>query len=189
MLVKTVFFVSIEHFWRNIFLFHKLFKIFSCYQTLRKAFRIFGDNNLVVLPKLLSSVQGILSDKLFFENKFFELFLNFWNSGTIFLDFRPKFCDRFVKTAFYVSSGDFWLDCFFYKNLWVFSPSSGCEENILAFWRNNFRKFVKTATYEYKKSFWKIWFSTEKFLHFFWVVIKKFPDFCQKMLSRRKIYE
>ena len=41
MVVKTVFFVSLEHFQGNIFLFHKLFKIFSCFQTLRKTFRFF----------------------------------------------------------------------------------------------------------------------------------------------------
>ena len=36
--------------------------------------------------------------KTFFENKFLELFIYFWSSGTIFLDFRRKFCDWFVKT-------------------------------------------------------------------------------------------
>ena len=175
-----------DMFEETIFFFTKSSEFSVVFETLRKTFRIFGDNNIVGLSKLLSSVQGIFSDKLFFENKFFEMFLNFWSSGTNFLDFRRNFCDRFVKTAFHLSSGDFWLDCFFYKNLWVFSPSSGCEENILAFWLKNFRKFVKTAKYEYKIFLLKIWFSEEKLLHFFWVVIKKLPDFCQKKLSKRK---
>ena len=112
MVVKTVFLVSTGLFWRNKFLFHKTFKFFSCFQTLRKTFWIFGENNLVGLSKLFSSVQGIFLEEFIFENKFLELFLYFWSSGANFLDFQPKFCERFVKTAFYVSSRDFWLDCF-----------------------------------------------------------------------------
>ena len=140
------------------------------------------------MSKLFSSVQGIFLKELFFENNFFELFLYFWTSGVIFSDFRWKFFDSFVKTSFYVSSGDFWLDCFFYKNLWVFLPSSGCEEKILAFWRRkSFIKIVKTAIYVYKKFFWQIWFLKKKLLQFFRVLIKNFADFRQKMLSKRKI--
>ena len=150
-----------------IFFFTKSSEFAVVFETLRKTFRIFGDNNLVGLSKLLSSVQGIFSDKLFFENKFFEMFLNFWSSGTNFLDFRRKFCDRFVKTAFHLSIGYFWLDWFFYKTLWLFSPSSGCEENILAFWLKNFRKFVKTANYEYKNFFGKFDFRRKNFYIFF----------------------
>ena len=133
MVIKTDLFVSRGHLWRYTFLFHEIFKLFSCFQTLRKTFRISGDKNFVGLSKLFSSVQGIFLEELIFENKFFESFLYFWTSGVIFSDFRRKFFDSFLKTAFYVYSGDFWLDCFFYKNLWVFLPSSGCEENILAF--------------------------------------------------------
>ena len=75
-------------------------------------FGILAKNNLVGLSKLFSRVQGIFLEKFYFENKFLEIFLYFWSSRTNFLDFRRKFCDRSVKTAFYVSSGDFWLDCF-----------------------------------------------------------------------------
>ena len=114
------------------------------------------------------------------------MFLYFWSSGASFLDFRRKICDRFVKTAFNVSSGDFWFACFFYENLWVISPSPGSEENFLAFWRKNIKKFVKTALYVYKKFLWKIWF-LKKFLHFFRVLIKKFAHFREKKLSKRKI--
>ena len=151
MVVKTVFFVSRGHFWRNNFLFHKVFTTFSCYQTLRKAFRVFGEINLVGLSKLFSSVQGIFLEEFIFENKLFEFFLYFWSWGAIFLDFLRKFCDRFVKSAFYVSNGAFWLDCFFYEKLWVFWPSSGREEIILAFWRKSFENSVKSAIYLYRK--------------------------------------
>ena len=112
MVVKIVFLVSIGHFWRNKFLFHKTFKFFSWFQTLRKTFRNFGGNILVGLSKLFSSVQGIFLEEFIFDNKFLELFLYFWSSGANFLDFQRNICDRFVKSAFYVSSRDFWLDCF-----------------------------------------------------------------------------
>ena len=151
MVVKTVLFVSRGHFWRNTFLFIKIFKTFSCFQVFRKTFRIFGENNLVGLSKLFSSVQGIFLEEFVFENKFLEFFLFLWSWGAIFLDFQRNICDRFVKTAFYVSSGDFWLDCFFYENLWVFWPSSGRKEIILAFWRKSFKKSVKSEIYIYKK--------------------------------------
>ena len=101
------------------------------------------------------------------------------------MDFRRKICGWFVKTAFDVSSGIFWLDSFFYKNLRIFSPSSGCEENIMAFWRKAFKKFVKTAIYLYKKFLWKIWFLKKKLLQFFRVLIKNFATLA-KMLSNRK---
>ena len=105
----------------------------------------------------------------------------FWSWGTNCLDFRRKFCDRFVKTPFYVSSGDFWLDCFFYDNFWIFPPSSGYEEMFLAFWRKSFKKFFRTAIYVYKKYLWKIWF-LKKLLQFFRVLINSFAEFCQKFL-------
>ena len=151
MVFKTVLFVSRGHFWRNNVLSHRIFKTFSFFQTLRKTFKIFGENNLVGLSKLFSSVQGIFLEEFIFENKLLEFFLCFWSWGAIFLVFLRKFCDRFVKTAFYESSGDFWLDCFSYENLWVFSQSSGCEENIVAFWRKSFKKSIKNAIYMYKK--------------------------------------
>ena len=47
MVVKTVFFVSRGHLCTNNVLFLKIFKFFSCFQTLRKTFRIFGENNFV----------------------------------------------------------------------------------------------------------------------------------------------
>ena len=151
MVVKTVFFVSRGHFWRINFLFHKVFKTFSCFPTLGKTFRIFGENNLVGLSKLFSSVQGIFWKSLFLKSNSLICFSIFGLGAQFFLDFQRKFCERFVKTAFYVSDGDFWLDCFFYENLWVFWPSSGREEIVLAFWRKSFKKSVRSAIYMYKK--------------------------------------
>ena len=114
------------------------------------------------MSKLFSSVQEIFLKELFFENNFFELFLYFWTSGVIFSDFRWKFFDSFVKTSFYVSSGDFWLDCFFYKNLWVFLPSSRCEEISVEFWRKSFKKVFLTAICVCKKFLSKIWYLKKK---------------------------
>ena len=151
MVVKTVFFVSRGHLWGNKFLSHESFKIFICFQTLRKPFRISDETNLVGLSKLFSSVQGIFLQEFTCEKKFLQFFLCFWSSGTSFLDFRRKLCDRFVKTAFNVSSGDFWLDCFFYETFWTFPLSSGSEENSLAFWRKSFKKFVKKLQFMCKK--------------------------------------
>ena len=180
---KLFFFVSRGHLRRNNFLFStKSSKILFVFRLWGKHFGFLAKKKLFGLSKLFSSVQGIFSEEFVFENKFLELFLYFWSSGANFLDFRRKICDRFVKTTFYVSSGDFWLDCFFYENLWVISPSSGSEENFLAFWRKNIKKFVKTALYVYKKFLWKIWF-LKKFLHFFRVLIKEFAHFRQKKLS------
>ena len=173
MVVKTVFFVSIGHLWRNNFLFRKLFKNFSCFQ--RKTFSCFWRKKILLgCQNCFQVSRGFFRKSFFYENKFLELFLYFWSSSASFLDFWRKFCDRFVKTAFFVSSGDFWLDCFFYENLRVFSPSSGSEEKILAFWRQNIKKFDKTALYVYKKFLWIIWF-LKKLLQFFRVLIKIFP--------------
>ena len=123
--VKTVFLVSRGHFWRNNILFHKTFKFFNCFQTLRKTFWIIGENILLGLSKLFSSVQWVFLEEFIFENIILELFLCFWSSGANFLYFQRKFCDRFLKTAFYVSCGDFRLDCFFYKNFLSFSTVFG----------------------------------------------------------------
>ena len=47
MVFKTVFFVSRGHLCTKNFLFLKIFKFFSCFQTLRKTFWFFGENNFV----------------------------------------------------------------------------------------------------------------------------------------------
>ena len=91
MVVKTIFLVSRGHFWRINFLFHKIFKFFSCFQTLRKTFCIFGENNLVGLSELFSTVQGKFSEEFVFENKFVEMFLYIWSSVTSFWTFGEKF--------------------------------------------------------------------------------------------------
>ena len=64
--------------------------------------------------------RGGFRKNCFTENKFFELFLYFWTLGTKILDLRRTLFNRFVKIAFYVSRGGFWLDCFLYENSWVF---------------------------------------------------------------------
>ena len=67
--------------------------------------------------------------------------------------------DGFVKTAFYVSERDFWVNCFFFELFWVSSLFFNCGKNILQHWRKNFGKFVKGAFYLNNKFFrWKIVF-------------------------------
>ena len=83
MVVKTVFFVSRGHFWRKKFLFRRIFKFFSCSQTLRKTFRIFGENNLVGLSKLFSKVQWIFLGDFLFQNQIRWLFPSFLVFGHI----------------------------------------------------------------------------------------------------------
>ena len=180
MVVKTVFFVSRGHFWRNNFLFQKIFKAFSCFQTLRITFRIFGEKNLVGLSKLFSSVQGIFSEEFVFENKFLEFF--FWSLDTNFLHFLGIFCDKFVKTAFYVSSGDFWLDCNFYENLWVFSPSSGCGEKFWHFGAKTSKNLSKLQ-FMSTKNFWGRFDFWKRFYNFVEYWSKFLRIFCQKRLS------
>ena len=176
MVVKTVFFVSRGHLRRNNFLFHKFFKIFSCFQTLRKTFRIFGEKNLVGLSKLFSSVQGMFSEKFVFENKFLELFLYFWSSGAIFLDFRRNICDRFVKTAFYVSSGSFWLDWFFLRKFMSIFTVLGLWGKHCGILAQKLQKVYQKGNLCEKKFLWKSWF-LKKLLQFFRVLIKIFATF------------
>ena len=91
MVVKTAFFVSRGHLWRNNFLFHKIFKTFSCFQVVRKTFRIFGENILVGLSKLFSSVQGIFLEDFILKTNSLNCFSIFglraqffWTSSEIF---------------------------------------------------------------------------------------------------------
>ena len=183
MVVKTIFLVSRGHFWRINFLFHKNFKFFICFQTLRKTFRIFGENNLVGLSKVFSSVQGIFLEEFFLKTNSLNCF-SFLVFGHKFLDFRWKFCDSFVKTAFFVSIGDFWLDCFFYENLWVFSPSSGFEEKILALWWKSFKKCVKMQFMWTKKLCGKFDFWRKNFCIFFEYLSKILRTFLKKCWVR-----
>ena len=124
-------------------------------------------------------------EEFIFENKFLEWFLCFWSSSANFLDFQLKFWDSFVKAAFYVSSGDFWLDCLFYENLWVFHRLRAVKKK---FWHCG-AKASKSLTKEHfmctkkfcgKFDFWK------NFYNFFeyW---SKFLRLLTKMLSDRKI--
>ena len=96
MVVKTIFLVSRGHFWRINFLFHKIFKFFICFQTLRKTFRIFGENNLVGLSKLFSSVQGIFLEEFFLKQIRWIVF-HFWSSVTNFWTFGENFAIALSK--------------------------------------------------------------------------------------------
>ena len=187
MVVKTVFFVSRGQLRRNNFLFHKNFKTFSCFQTLRKTFRIFGEKNLVGLSKLLSSVQGTFSEEFVFENKFLEMFLYFWSSGANFLDFRRKICDRFVKTSFYVSSGDFWLDCLFYEKFWVFDRLRAVRK---IFWHFGAKpsKSLSKLQFMCKKIFCGKFEFWKKTFTFFSRTDQKFCDFWQKCWVIEKLW-
>ena len=103
------------------------------------------------------------------------MFLYFWTSGSKVLEFQQKFFDRFVKAAFYVSRGNFWLDCFFYEFFWVSSVFSACGKVIQQHWRNKLRKFVKCAFYLNNKTFQKkfVFFAeTICFHNFFRLLVK-----------------
>ena len=184
--VKTVFLVSRRHFWRNNILFHKTFKFFSCFQTLRKTFWIIGENILLGLSKLFSSVQGVFLEEFIFENIILEFFLYFWSSGANFLYFQRKFCDRFLKTAFFVYSGDFWLDIFFYESFEFFHRLRAVKKTFWHFGAKTSKSLLKlqfmwTKIFCGKFDFWR-----KNFYNFFeyW---SKILRLLTKMLSNRKI--
>ena len=80
------------------------------------------------------------------------------------------------------------MDCFFYKNLWVFSPSSGCEEKILALWRKSFKKCVKMQFMWTKKFCGKFDFRRKNFCNFFEYWSKIFRTFVKKCCVREKFW-
>ena len=140
-------------FWQN----PKRFQLFSDFE---ENILVFWQKQSGWIVKTVFKCPGTLLEELFFEKTFFELFVYFWTSGTSFLDSWLKFFDSFVKTAFCVPNGDFWLDCFFYKNSLVFSSSSGCEGKILRFWRKNFKslsklQFMSIKNFCGKFDFWR----------------------------------
>ena len=124
---------------------------------------------------------------LFFKtNSLFFFFILVF--GHKFSRLRRKFCNRIVKTAFFVSSWCFWLDCFFYKIFWVFPPSSGCEEKILALWCKNFKKCVKMQFMWTKKFCGKFDFWRKNVCNFFEYWTKSFRTFVKTCWAREKFW-
>ena len=186
MVVETALFVFRWDFWRNFFLSREVFKNFSCFQTLRKTFGIFGENNLVGLSKVFSSVQGLFLEESFLKTNFLNCFFLsglreyfFWTFGE---NIRQVFqnCILCVQWKFLI--GLFFLrkimSFFTLFRLW------GKNCGILA---QKLQKLFPNCNLCVKKFFSEIWFWKKKLLHFFRVLIKNFTEFCQKMLSKRKI--
>ena len=161
MVFKTVFFVSRGHFWRNDFLFHKTFKFFSCFQTLRKTFRIFRENNLVGLSKLFSSVQGIFLEEFNFENIFVELFLRFFSSVTNFSTFGEIFAIGLSKLHSLCPVEIFdWT--FFLQKLMSFFTVFGLWGKYSGTLAQRFQKKCQNAIHVDKKNFVEILIFEEK---------------------------
>ena len=91
----------------------ELFFFFTKTSKFSVVFRLWGKRFGFSVKVIWLGCQNCfqVSRGYFWKSCFLKIVL-FWTSGTIFPDFWRNFCDRFVKTAFYVSSGDFWLDCF-----------------------------------------------------------------------------
>ena len=134
-----------------IFFFTKSSKLLVVFRFWGKHFGFLAKIILLGCRNCFQVSRGYFWKNLFLKTNSLNCFSNFGLLAQFFLELQRKFCDRFVKTAFFVSNGDFWLNYFFDKNLWVFWPSSGREEIILAFWRKSFKKTVKSAIYMYKK--------------------------------------
>ena len=174
-------------------IFEDLFFFFTKSLNFSVVFRLWGKHFVFLSKKNLLGCQNSfqVSRNIFGRVCFWKqirwnvsLYLVF---GHKFLEFRRKFCDRFVKTAFYVSSGDFWLDCFFYESLWVFTTVFGLWGKDSGTLAQNLQKVCQNAIHVDKKVLRKNWFLKKKLLQFFRVPIKNFADFCQNMLSKRKV--
>ena len=133
-------------------IFEEILFFFTKSSKFSVVFRFWGKNFGLLAKIIWSGCQNCFQESMwyfwkscFLKTTSLNCFFYFWTSGTNFLDFRRNIFDRSSKTAFYVSSGDFWLYCFFYEKLWVFSPSSGCEDSIVEFWSKSFKNFFKTA--------------------------------------------
>ena len=119
---------------------------------------------------------------MFFENKFFELIHFFWTLGTKTSVFGPKLLDGFVRTAFNVSRGDFWVNCFFFKLYHRLDCFPTAGRTLCNIGSKTFEKMVKlqstrtTKFFSVKFVFWR------KYLHlqFFRALIKNFADLCGK---------
>ena len=91
MVVKTVFFLSRGHFWRNTFLFHKIFKIFSCFQTLRKTFGFLAKIILLGCQNCFQVSRGYFWKSLFLKTNSLNCFFSFSLRVQIFCTFSENF--------------------------------------------------------------------------------------------------
>ena len=101
MVVKTVFFVSRGHLCTNDFLFLKIFKFFSCFQTLREIFWIFSENNFVE-----NNLYLWLYKELFFLWTSWVSLL-FSNCGQKNLQHCHRNFRECIKSAFYLNNRTF----------------------------------------------------------------------------------
>ena len=142
MVVKTVFFVSREHLCTNNFLFLKIFKFFSCFQTLRKTFRFFGENNFV-------------ENNLFFLWIYKELIFlwTFWvsllfsNCGQKNLQHCRRNFRESVKCAFYLNNRTFRWKFVFSRKTLLLQFFRVSMKNSADFCQKGFAPIWKTAFY------------------------------------------
>ena len=154
--VKTVFLVSRRHFWRNNILFHKTFKFFSCFQTLRKYFGFLAKIFLLGCQNCFQMCRGYFWKCFFLKTNSLNLLFLFGLRAQIFWTFDENFAIGLSKLHFMCPVEIFGWTVFPTKLYKFFLPSSGCESKSLKFGRKSFKKFVKTAIYVYKKILWKI---------------------------------
>ena len=136
MVVKTVFFLSRGHLCTKNFLFLKIFKFFSCFQTLRKTFRIFGENNFVENNLFL----WIYKELIFLWT--FWVSLLFSNCGQKNLQHCRRNFREGAKSALYLSNRTF-------RGKFVFS-----RKNLLS---QFFRVLMKISADFCEKGFAPIW--------------------------------
>ena len=190
MVFKTALFVYRGDFWKFFFLFHEVFKFFSCFQTLRNYFQIFGENNLVGLSKVFSIVQGFFLEELFFKNKFFELFLYFWISGIFLFGLSAKTFRQLWQNCILCVQWRFLIGLSFIEKIYEFSYCLRAVRKI--FWHfggaEASKRLSKLQYMSIKKISRKFDFWRKNFHSFFRVLIKNFADFCQKIFSNRKTF-
>ena len=125
MVVKTAFFVSRGHLWRNIFRFHKILKIFSCFQTLRKTIWFFGKNNLVGSSKQFSSVEGSFLGRIDVWKQIFWIFYFFFGLRAQKFGLLAKFFRRLCQNCILCVQWRFLIGLFFLQNVMTFSTVFG----------------------------------------------------------------
>ena len=130
----------------------------------------FGEEFLSRMSNSLSTCPEKNVEISFFQKR--SLFIeDFWTlSGWSSASFWRKSSIRLVKTAFYMSSGKFWLIPFFWKNIffWIFSIfdwrfwkllskifQQCCQNQILRVQRNFVRKFLLKIRFSFFKSWSK----------------------------------
>ena len=126
-------------FWKIIFFFTKPSKI-SFFFRLWGNVSDFWRKYSCWVVKTVFKCAGDIFESVFFWKQIPWIYSFFLVFGHKFLDFRRKFCDRFVKTAFYVSRGDFGLDCFLYKNFLSFLTVFGLWEKNSGFLAQKLQK-------------------------------------------------